>query len=147
MPLGCGSVRAAPDSLPTTLRVYEIHGVGTTDTRTNTANPAHLTTTAKAKGPFTLKWSRRPSHKALKGTLVFSLWDTVKQEVIPTKQKLPWPPVTIPAGAASVNITYTIPTSAIAGLYRAIVASTQSNNDLGFTNYPPISNSVLLTHK
>ena len=73
--------------------------------------------------------------------------DAAKQEVIPTKQKLPWPSVTIPAGAASVNITYTIPAGAIAGVYRAGVASAQSNNDLGFTNYPPISNSVLLTHK
>jgi hypothetical protein len=139
------SVQGAPVSPPTTLRVYEIHGIGTTDTRTNTENPAHLTTTAKVKGAFTLKWSRRPSLKALKGALVFFQWDVAKQEVIVTKQKLPRPSVVIPSGASSINITYTVPANAAAGVYRAIVTSAKSNEDLGFTNYPSISNSVLLT--
>jgi hypothetical protein len=148
MPLTFYSVHAAPVSPSTTLRVYEINGVGTTDTRTNTENPGHLTTTAKVKGAFALKWSRkRPSALPLKGTLVFFLWDAAKQEVIVTKQKLPRPSVAIPSGATSINVTYTIPANAVAGLYRAIVVSAQSNNDLGFTNYPPISNSVLLTYK
>jgi hypothetical protein len=140
------SVQGAPVSPPTTLRVYEIHGIGTTDTRPNTENPAHLTTTAKVKGAFTLKWSRkRPSAVALKGTLVLFLWDAVKQEVTVTKQKLPRPSVVIPSGASSIIVTYTIPANAVAGLYRAIVTSATSKEDLGVTNYPPISNSVLLT--
>ncbi len=139
------SVQGAPVAPPTSLRVYEIHGIGTTDTRPNAEYPAHLTTTAKVAA-FTLKWSRkRPSAVALKGTLVFFLWDVAKQEVIVTKQKLPRPAVVIPSGASSINATYTIPVKATAGVYRAIVTSAQSNSDLGFTNYPSISNSVLLT--
>jgi len=98
------------------------------------------------KGAFTLKWSRkRPLSVALKGTLVFFLWDVAKQEVIVTKQKLPRPSVVIPSGASAINVTYTIPANATAGVYRAIVTSAKSNEDLGFTNYPSISNSVLLT--
>ena len=142
--------QAAPVPNLTDLHVYAKLGFATTKT-SPTSNPitsTHLAKKAIATGAFTLRWSRKePNIRPLKGTLVFFLWDAAKQRVIPTNQKLPRPAVEIPDKASETKIQYTIPSDTKPGLYRAIIVSDKANTDLGFTNFPPISTSVLITLK
>jgi hypothetical protein len=142
--------QAAPVPNLTDLQVYAKRGIATTDTHP-TSNPItspHLAKKATATGAFALRWSRKvPSIRPLKGTLVFFLWDAAKQQVIKTNEKLPWPAVVIPGKASETKIEYSIPSDTKPGLYRAIIVSDKANTDLGFTNFPPISTSVLITFK
>jgi len=136
-----------PNAYPilTALTVYTKNGSATTQTNTSGEFAAQLSKSASTNGDCVLRWTRSKAlPQATPGMLVAWPWDVANQKIL--GPKIANQSVAIAAGALYGNITLPFASGTKPGIYRAIIVSAEANNNAGFENHPPISNSVLLTY-